>query len=338
MEFLLLGPLEVREDGRGIPVGGAKQRALLAILLLHANEVVSRDRLIDELWGERPPGTSGHSLDHQVSRLRKLLEPSELLVTRRAATSRGRAGADRLAAVRASARRRAGARTLPASARRRQRPPRALALWRGRALADSRTSRSRGPRSSASRNSGSRRDRGASRCRARPRPAQGAHRRARVADREASVSRAAAGPAHARALPLGASGGGAARLRRDAEEAGRASSGSSPGRSCSSSSRRSCGRTLRSTLERLRKPATKRRGGCSCPPPRSRSLRARPWPVSCSSAAGTQSPRAEPSLSPTRSSCSRRAAARRSGRLWPEALSPRASASARSGASRPPAS
>ena len=71
MEFRLLGPLEVREDERVIPVGGAKQRALLAILLLHANEVVSRDRLIDELWGERPPGTASHSLDHQVSRLRK---------------------------------------------------------------------------------------------------------------------------------------------------------------------------------------------------------------------------------------------------------------------------
>ena len=49
MEFRLLGPLEVLEGERVIPVGGAKQRALLAVLLLHANEVVSRDRLIDEL-------------------------------------------------------------------------------------------------------------------------------------------------------------------------------------------------------------------------------------------------------------------------------------------------
>lgn len=82
MEFGLLGPLEVRKDGRALAVGGPKQRALLAILLLHAGEVVSRDRLIDELWGERPPGTAGHSLDHQVSRLRKTLDLSELLVTR----------------------------------------------------------------------------------------------------------------------------------------------------------------------------------------------------------------------------------------------------------------
>src|SRR5438132_14076415 len=82
MEFLLLGPLEVRNDGRVIAVGGPKQRALLAILLLYANQVVSRDRLSEELWSERPPGTAGPSLDHQVSRLRKTLGPSALLATR----------------------------------------------------------------------------------------------------------------------------------------------------------------------------------------------------------------------------------------------------------------
>ncbi len=53
-----------------------------ALLLLHANEVVSRDRLIDALWPDRAPGTAGHSLDVQVSRLRKVFEPEELLVTR----------------------------------------------------------------------------------------------------------------------------------------------------------------------------------------------------------------------------------------------------------------
>ena len=55
MEFRLLGPVEALRDGRPIALGGAKPRALLALLLLHANEVVSRDRLIDALWGERPP-------------------------------------------------------------------------------------------------------------------------------------------------------------------------------------------------------------------------------------------------------------------------------------------
>jgi DNA-binding SARP family transcriptional activator/ABC-type transport system substrate-binding protein len=82
MEFRLLGPVEALRDGRPVALGGAKPRALLALLLLHANEVVSRDRLIDALWGDRSPGTAGHSLDVQVSRLRKAFEPDDLLLTR----------------------------------------------------------------------------------------------------------------------------------------------------------------------------------------------------------------------------------------------------------------
>jgi DNA-binding SARP family transcriptional activator/WD40 repeat protein len=71
MEFLLLGPLEVRDGDRPIPLGGAKQRALLAFLLLHTNEVVSRDRLIDGLWGGQPPATAAHTVETYVSRLRR---------------------------------------------------------------------------------------------------------------------------------------------------------------------------------------------------------------------------------------------------------------------------
>jgi DNA-binding SARP family transcriptional activator len=89
MEFLILGPLEASDDGRKLPLGGAKQRALLALLLLHANEVVPSDRLIDELWaGARPPNAA-KSLTVAVSRLRKTLESrhsasgqNSLLVTR----------------------------------------------------------------------------------------------------------------------------------------------------------------------------------------------------------------------------------------------------------------
>jgi DNA-binding SARP family transcriptional activator len=80
MEFRLLGPLEVRDENRPLPLGGAKQRALLAVLLLNANEVVSRDRLVDELWGESPPETAVTSVQVYVSRLRKVLPP-ETLVT-----------------------------------------------------------------------------------------------------------------------------------------------------------------------------------------------------------------------------------------------------------------
>jgi DNA-binding SARP family transcriptional activator/ABC-type transport system substrate-binding protein/streptogramin lyase len=82
VEFRLLGPVEAVRDGRSLPLGGAKPRALMALLLLHANEVVSRDRLIEGLWPDRAPGTARHSLDVQVSRLRKAFEPEEPLVTR----------------------------------------------------------------------------------------------------------------------------------------------------------------------------------------------------------------------------------------------------------------
>jgi DNA-binding SARP family transcriptional activator len=53
VQFRLLGPVEVVEEGRLLALGSAKQRALLAVLVLHTNEVVSPDRLIDELWGEQ---------------------------------------------------------------------------------------------------------------------------------------------------------------------------------------------------------------------------------------------------------------------------------------------
>lgn len=84
MEFRLLGPLEVCADGKLVALGGPKQRAILAVLLLHANEVVPRARLLAELWGERAPG-SEHSLDVHISRLRKALAPGgagEVLVRR----------------------------------------------------------------------------------------------------------------------------------------------------------------------------------------------------------------------------------------------------------------
>jgi len=73
VDFAVLGALAVQRDGEDLPLGGPKQRALLAILLLNANTAVSRDRLIDGIWGERPPPTAAHTLDNYVSRLRKTL-------------------------------------------------------------------------------------------------------------------------------------------------------------------------------------------------------------------------------------------------------------------------
>ena len=81
MEYRVLGPLEALGSEGPLPLGGAKQRALLALLLLNANHVVSRERLIDELWGEEPPETAVTSVQVYVSRLRKLL-PGGSLVTR----------------------------------------------------------------------------------------------------------------------------------------------------------------------------------------------------------------------------------------------------------------
>ncbi len=73
MEFGLLGQVEARADGQVIVSGSGKPVALLALLLLHANEVVSSDRLIDELWGERAPRTAVKSLQTYVSQLRRAL-------------------------------------------------------------------------------------------------------------------------------------------------------------------------------------------------------------------------------------------------------------------------
>lgn len=73
MEFRILGPLEVLDDGRTVDVGAAKQRALLAVLLLEANRVVSSDRLSAALWGETAPETAQKALQVYVSQLRKAL-------------------------------------------------------------------------------------------------------------------------------------------------------------------------------------------------------------------------------------------------------------------------
>ena len=87
MEFQVLGPLEVHRQGGRVALGPAKQRAVLAILLVHANEVVSSDRLIEDLWPE-PPETAANALQVYVHKLRKALEPErtpgapgELLIT-----------------------------------------------------------------------------------------------------------------------------------------------------------------------------------------------------------------------------------------------------------------
>jgi DNA-binding SARP family transcriptional activator len=73
LEFRVLGPLEVLRDGRPIDIGGPRIRALLAVLVLHANQVLSRERLVDEAWGIDAPASAGDGLKVYVHRLRRAL-------------------------------------------------------------------------------------------------------------------------------------------------------------------------------------------------------------------------------------------------------------------------
>jgi len=78
MHFAVLGPLEVVEDGRSLALGGRKQRAVLAMLLLQTNRPVSKARLIEGVWGDVPPASATETLDTYISRLRRLLGQERL--------------------------------------------------------------------------------------------------------------------------------------------------------------------------------------------------------------------------------------------------------------------
>ncbi|HTW12378.1 MAG TPA: AfsR/SARP family transcriptional regulator, partial [Solirubrobacteraceae bacterium] len=143
MLFGLLGPLVVTDDrGRPLELGAPKQCAALAVLLLHANETVSSDRLIEELWGEEAPPTAAKSLQVHVSRLRHALgqgegELAERLVTRAGGyllrVSPDEFDVDRFARLAAEAQELvAGERWQAAS----ECLDQALALWRGEPLSD----------------------------------------------------------------------------------------------------------------------------------------------------------------------------------------------------------
>ena len=104
MEIRLLGLVEASHDGRDVPLGGAKPRALLSMLALQANAPVSVDRLIDGLWGEQPPATAPKLVQVMVSQLRKqLVDADAEIVTRgRGYELRHRRRWRRRAALRAS--------------------------------------------------------------------------------------------------------------------------------------------------------------------------------------------------------------------------------------------
>src|SRR5690349_18070169 len=73
MDYRILGPLEAFDGERALSLGGTRQRSVLALLLLHPNEAVTRDVIIDRLWGEAPPATAAKVLQNCISALRKEL-------------------------------------------------------------------------------------------------------------------------------------------------------------------------------------------------------------------------------------------------------------------------
>jgi DNA-binding SARP family transcriptional activator/class 3 adenylate cyclase len=143
IDFLLLGPLEARQRDRLLRLGSIKHRMLLAKLLLHANQVVSTDELIEAVWGEEPPPTVRQSLQNHVAALRKAIEagngnaPPRMLLTRDPGYQL-KVDPERLDLHRFQRLDRSGREALaagdPAAAADLLRQ--ALALWRGPALAD----------------------------------------------------------------------------------------------------------------------------------------------------------------------------------------------------------
>ncbi|HEY2542506.1 MAG TPA: BTAD domain-containing putative transcriptional regulator [Gaiellaceae bacterium] len=122
MDIRILGPLEVLEDGRALELGGPKQRAVLAMLALHANRAVTLDQLAEAVWDDDPPDSARKALQVYASQLRKVLGPGRLVTT--GGGYRLRVDPDELDLVRFERLRDAGD------------PEAALSLWRGGALAD----------------------------------------------------------------------------------------------------------------------------------------------------------------------------------------------------------
>jgi DNA-binding SARP family transcriptional activator/outer membrane protein assembly factor BamB len=135
MQVRILGPLEVSDDGRVVELGAGRQRALLALLAVHAREIVATDRLIEELWGGSPPPTAAKALQNLVSQLRRSLG-ADSIATRPPGYSL-RLDADDLDARRFERLAAEGHRLLEEDpGRAGQTLVEALGLWRGPALAD----------------------------------------------------------------------------------------------------------------------------------------------------------------------------------------------------------
>ena len=220
MDFRFLGPLEVANDGRLLPLGGPKQRALLATLLVRANEVVSREQAIDSVWADAPPERAVNALQVHVHGLRRALGHDRIAAEGAGYLLRADAGE-------VDARRFAQLYDEGRTALERRRAPRgpepgervsALA-WRAArgSVVDLVRRGDPGPVRRAALAGA----RAAHRSRAGTRSWRGADCRAAGTRGGASVSRAPTRPADARALPVRATERGARRLRKGTADARR---------------------------------------------------------------------------------------------------------------------
>ena len=206
MDYRILGPLEVGLDGSPFTVKGRKPRALLALLLLHRNEVVPAERLIDDLWGENPPATAGNTLQVYVSQLRKLIDAG---LVREGPGYSLRVEPDGLDAERFErlAGEAASALDRRAYAEASKLLDEAFALWRGSPLVDVQLRVVRTGGDHPARGAEAGRARSPDRSRARARPPRPGRRRGRGPRGREPATRAFARAAHARALPFRAPGG-----------------------------------------------------------------------------------------------------------------------------------
>ncbi len=208
LEFLLLGPLEVRDGEDVIEIRRLKQRALVAALALRAGELATTDRLVDDLWGERAPKTAKHGLENYVSRASKGSGQGRHRHAGERVRARGRSGPGRRQALRAARLRGATRRSSPNGSRRfaRRSPSSAPTARRPRLRAVRDRCGAATSRSSSS-----------VRARSSPRPSSSSDDTRdvvpvpRVPRRRPSLPRAPSCPADARALPIRSAGGGALR-------------------------------------------------------------------------------------------------------------------------------
>ena len=315
MRYSILGPLEVRD----VSLGQGRQRLLLAVLLLHRNEVLSSERLIEALWGEAPPPTAAGSLHNLVSALRKALGNGALVTHGHGyalTVAPGELDADEFEAL--SARGRAALADGDAGEAA-ELLREALALWRGPALGE--LAYDLPAAAGRLEDLKLERDRGPDRRRPRARPPCRAGRRAGGAGRAPPGARAPARPADARAVPLRPPGRRARRLPGLPAPAGRRARARSRARAARA---RAGDPRARPGARRPGARAARRRGAPAAALDRRRRGGARRWP------------RPSPLLAARRARRTRSRCASSPTRWWsstrPRTASPRATRSAR----RPP--